>query len=109
MAKGMRVLELFNEHVTPLSIGDIADHTQMGRSAAQRYVYTLHQLGYLNKDTESKRYFPALKLLSLVRGIQRHHSQRELAYPLRNRRVSGRRRAPRGPAGGLAARSGCGS
>jgi len=85
MAKGMRVLELFNEHVTPLSIGDIADHTQMGRSAAQRYVYTLHQLGYLNKDTESKRYFPALKLLSLVRGIQRHHSQRELAYPLLQR------------------------
>jgi IclR family pca regulon transcriptional regulator len=82
MAKGMRVLELFNEHVTPLSIGDIADHTQMGRSAAQRYVYTLHQLGYLNKDAESKRYFPALKLLSLVRGMHRHHSQRELAYPL---------------------------
>lgn len=78
----MRVLELFNEHAVALSIGDIADETQMGRSAAQRYVYTLHQLGYLNKDDASKKYFPALKLLGLVRGIHRHHSQRDLAYPL---------------------------
>ncbi|MGJ7573039.1 IclR family transcriptional regulator [Variovorax sp. RB2P76] len=82
MEKGMSVLELFNEHDMPLSIGDIADHTHMGRSAAQRYVYTLHHLGYLNKDEESKRYFPALKLLGLVRGIHRHHSQRDLAWPL---------------------------
>jgi IclR family pca regulon transcriptional regulator len=82
MEKGMRVLELFNEHDTPLSIGDIAEHTQMGRSAAQRYVYTLHHLGYLHKDAESKKYFPAAKLLGLVRGIHRHHSQRDLAYPL---------------------------
>ncbi|MGJ7487846.1 IclR family transcriptional regulator [Variovorax sp. LT2P21] len=82
LEKGMRVLELFNEHAAPLSIGDIADSTEMGRSAAQRYVYTLHQLGYLNKDAESKRYVPALKLLGLVRGIHRHRSQMDLAYPL---------------------------
>ncbi|MDP3522768.1 MAG: IclR family transcriptional regulator [Hydrogenophaga sp.] len=82
MEKGMRVFELFNQHAVPLSIGDIAEETQMGRSAAQRYVYTLHQLGYLNKDEASKKYFPALKLLGLVRGIHRHHSQRDLAYPL---------------------------
>lgn len=82
MEKGMRVLELFNEHPMPLSIGDIADRTQMGRSAAQRYAYTLHQLGYLNKDAESKKYFPALKLIGLVRGLHRHRSQRDLAFPL---------------------------
>ncbi|WP_436291398.1 IclR family transcriptional regulator [Variovorax sp. LjRoot178] len=82
MDKGMRVLELFNEHASALSIGDIAANTGMGRSAAQRFVYTLHWLGYLNKDSESKKYFPALKLLGLVRGIHRHHPQRELAYPL---------------------------
>ncbi|RTQ32997.1 IclR family transcriptional regulator [Variovorax gossypii] len=82
MEKGMRVLELFNEHPMPLSIGDIADRTEMGRSAAQRYVYTLHQLGYLNKDAESKKYFPSLKLIGLVRGLHRHRSQRDLAYPL---------------------------
>lgn len=85
MEKGMRVLELFNEHPAPLSIGEIAANTQMGRSAAQRYVYTLHWLGYLNKDAESKKYFPSLKLLGLVRGIHRHHSQRDLAYPLLQR------------------------
>jgi len=80
--KGMRVLELFNEHPSALSIGDIAQHTGMGRSAAQRFVYTLHRLGYLGKDSESKKYLPSLKLLGLVRGIHRHHPQRELAYPL---------------------------
>ncbi|WP_436317232.1 IclR family transcriptional regulator [Variovorax sp. LjRoot84] len=85
MDKGMRVLELFNEHDSALSIGDIAANTGMGRSAAQRFVYTLHWLGYLNKDSESKKYFPALKLLGLVRGIHRHHPQRELAYPLLER------------------------
>lgn len=82
MEKGMRVLELFNEHPMPLSIGDITLHTQMGRSAAQRFVYTLHWLGYLDKDPVSKKYFPAIRLLGLVRGVHRHHSQRELAHPL---------------------------
>ena len=82
MEKGMRILELFNEHPSALSIGDIAQHTGMGRSAAQRFVYTLHRLGYLGKDSESKKYLPSLKLLGLVRGIHRHHPQRELAYPL---------------------------
>lgn len=80
--KGMRILELFNEHPSSLSIGDIAEHTGMGRSAAQRFVYTLHRLGYLGKDSASKKYLPSLKLLGLVRGIHRHHPQRELAYPL---------------------------
>jgi IclR family pca regulon transcriptional regulator len=85
MDKGMRVLELFNTHPMPLSIGDIATHTQMGRSAVQRFVYTLHWLGYLDKDPVSKKYFPAIRLLGLVRGVHRHHSQRELAHPLLRR------------------------
>lgn len=57
-------------------------HRRQHGDGAQRYVYTLHQFGYLNKDAESKLYFPALKLLGLVRGIHRHRSQMDLAYPL---------------------------
>ena len=36
LEKGMRVLELFNEHAAPLSIGDNADSTALGPSAAPR-------------------------------------------------------------------------
>ncbi|MET0185090.1 MAG: IclR family transcriptional regulator [Achromobacter sp.] len=80
--KGMRILEVFEQHTGPLSLADIAARTGMGRSAAQRFVYTLHWLGYLKRDTATRHYFPANKLFGLVRGMTGTNTLRDSSYPI---------------------------
>ncbi len=62
-AKAMQVLEVFGREPRPLSLGEIAALTGMTKSTAQRTVYTLQQLGYLERDAEDRGYVPGLRLL----------------------------------------------
>ena len=80
--KGMRILALFEQHTGPLSLAEIAARSGMGRSAAQRFVYTLHWLGYLKRDAATRQYLPANKLFGLVRGMTSPDSQRDRSYPI---------------------------
>jgi IclR family transcriptional regulator, pca regulon regulatory protein len=57
--KALRILYAFNETDRALSIAAIARKTGFGRSATQRFVYTLEQLHYLRRD-------PATRLYSLT-------------------------------------------
>ncbi|MGE0094131.1 MAG: IclR family transcriptional regulator [Alphaproteobacteria bacterium] len=57
--KALRILYAFNEADRALSIAAIAKRTGFGRSATQRFVYTLEQLRYLRRD-------PATRLYSLT-------------------------------------------
>lgn len=57
--KALRILYAFNESHRALSIAAIAKKTGFGRSATQRFVYTLEQLRYLRRD-------PATRLYSLT-------------------------------------------
>ena len=57
--KALRILYAFNEADRALSIASIAKKTGFGRSATQRFVYTLEQLRYLRRD-------PATRLYSLT-------------------------------------------
>lgn len=54
--KALRVLYAFNENARALSIAAIAKKTGFGRSATQRFVYTLEQLRYLRRDSATKLY-----------------------------------------------------
>lgn len=65
LEKGMRVLYAFNEHRTVLGLTEIAELTGLDKSAVQRLTNTLHKVGYLNKDPESRRYSPSIKFLEL--------------------------------------------
>lgn len=57
--KALRILYAFNEADRALSIASIAKKTGFGRSATQRFVYTLERLRYLRRD-------PATRLYSLT-------------------------------------------
>ena len=57
--KALRILYAFNETDRALSIAAIAKKTGFGRSATQRFIYTLEQLHYLRRD-------PATRLYSLT-------------------------------------------
>ncbi|MDX1613848.1 MAG: IclR family transcriptional regulator [Candidatus Promineifilaceae bacterium] len=63
--RGLRVLEAFSEDRSSLSLKEIADSVELDKSTAFRFTYTLEQLGYLERDPESKRYRPGLKALRL--------------------------------------------
>src|SRR5688572_23729816 len=52
--KGMRVLRAFYNQSTPLSLTEVAERTGLGRSAAQRFIYTLKALGYLRQDPKTR-------------------------------------------------------
>lgn len=67
--KGMRVLRAFDSQRPWLGITDIVELTGLGRSATQRFVYTLHQLGYLRRDANTRRYGLASRVLELAKGM----------------------------------------
>lgn len=69
LGKGMAVLELFETARNPLSMTDIVAQTDMGRSAVQRFIYTLHNLDLLSRDPDTKRYSLGPRVPRLYRGF----------------------------------------
>lgn len=54
--KAFRVLECFKADSQSLSLTQIANLTDLDKSAAQRFTHTLTNLGYLRKDPDTKRF-----------------------------------------------------
>lgn len=48
--KGLRVLLVFSKEQRPLTLSEVAAHTQMSRAAARRFLLTFTQLGYMQTD-----------------------------------------------------------
>lgn len=61
--KGMQVLQAFRDHAGPLGLTELCELTGLGKSAVQRYCYTLVELGLLVKHARSKDYSPSPQLL----------------------------------------------
>lgn len=80
--KAMRVLTAFGPDRRWMSLAEIATASGIGRSAAQRFVYTLFRLGYLQRDPVTRHYGLAVRLLSLVRGMLAGHPMLERAQPV---------------------------
>ena len=77
--KAFRVLELFADSRVELSLSDVAHRSGIGKSAAQRFLYTLNVLGYLVQDAGSKRYRISSKLLTLSGAYVKADMLREKA------------------------------
>lgn len=65
LEKGVRVLEVFRNGQTSISLTELAHLCQMTKSAAQRFTHTWCELGYLAKDESSRRYRLTHKALEL--------------------------------------------
>lgn len=78
--KGLQVLRAFYDRPMPLSLTDIAAVTGMGRSAAQRFLYTLKALGYLRQNPSTKRYTLSAKVLDFGFAYLRNDSLVEKAF-----------------------------
>jgi len=81
LERGMRVLALFRTHLTPLSLSEIAELAELEKSAAQRLTYTLHALGYLERDQKTRRYRPGVRMLDLAYAYLIHDRLLERALP----------------------------
>lgn len=66
--KAMRVLEAFDRDHRTMSIAEIASRTGLGRSAAQRFVYTLEKIGYLSR-TQTRDYMLSNRAFRFIQCI----------------------------------------
>lgn len=66
LEKGMRILAAFTERHSEMGFLELAEATGLEKSAAQRLINTLHKIGYLKRDPETRRYSPSLKCLELA-------------------------------------------
>lgn len=63
--KAFAVLHVFGHNTEALTLAAIAERAELDRSATQRFVYTLHVLGYLIKDDATRAYKLSPRLLEI--------------------------------------------
>ena len=61
LARGMQVLEAFSLESPQLTLTEIAARVDLDKSTAFRLLYTLEQLGYLERDAQTRLYRLGLK------------------------------------------------
>lgn len=81
LEKAIRVLEAFASSGQGKTVQELTAATGADRSSVQRAVYTLHRLGYLSKNAETKRYVIALKAMDLSFSYLRADRIVETAMP----------------------------
>jgi IclR family transcriptional regulator, pca regulon regulatory protein len=79
--KAFRVLDALNRAGRPLGLSELAALTGLGKSAAQRFVFTLRALGYVDRDASTKAYSPSTKMLELGRAYAGVEAVRDKAAP----------------------------
>src|SRR3546814_14666396 len=63
--KGLSILLAFGPERETMSLPEIAAPTGIGKSAAQRFAYTLEKLGYLSNDAVTQRFSLTVATLAL--------------------------------------------
>ncbi|WP_342021905.1 IclR family transcriptional regulator [Nitratireductor soli] len=71
IARAMQLLSAFHDTGKPLTLNEIASMSGMGKSAAQRVVHTLRQLGYIQRDADDRGYVPGIRILDHTRDYLR--------------------------------------
>jgi DNA-binding IclR family transcriptional regulator len=77
--KGIRVLELLAEK-EKLSVTQVARHLGFNRTGSHRYLATLRELGYVDKDSASQ-YYLTFRILDLGMKIANRFEIRKIARP----------------------------
>ncbi|WP_412050735.1 IclR family transcriptional regulator [Hoeflea sp. Naph1] len=79
--RGLRIMQLFRNTQEEMSLTEITERSGLEKSAVQRLAYTLHALGYLDRDEKSRRYRPGLRMLDFAYAYLIHDRLLERAYP----------------------------
>lgn len=82
IARAMQVLSAFHDTGRPMTLNEIAKAGGMGKSAAQRIVHTLRQLGYIQRDADDRGYLPGIRILDHTRDYLRLNPLVSRASPI---------------------------
>jgi len=69
--KGLKILALFNRETPVLIQSEIATTLDLNRTSAYRYINTLVELGYLEKDAKTKEIRPSILCLLFCNNLMR--------------------------------------
>lgn len=78
LAKAMAVLECFSNSEPELGVSDIARRLQLQKSTVHNIVSTFEQLGYLEQNVETGKYYLSVKLLQYCYIINNHLGYRKV-------------------------------
>jgi DNA-binding IclR family transcriptional regulator len=70
LEKGLNILTLFNRDVPVLTQSEIAKILGLNMTSTYRYINTLVELGYLEKNAKTKEIRPALLSLALCTNYE---------------------------------------
>lgn len=81
LARGLSVLEAFEQTQPTMGISDLAQKTGLSKSTIYRLVYTLRSLGYIIPDNQDGKYTLGPRVLSLGYAVLSSLDLREVAQP----------------------------
>ncbi|MCG6894199.1 MAG: IclR family transcriptional regulator [Desulfobacteraceae bacterium] len=79
LAKGIRVLELLAEKQA-LTVSEVARHLELNRAGSHRFLATLRELGYVDKD-EDGRYHLTFRVLELGMAVANRFEIHRIVRP----------------------------
>lgn len=91
LERGLSVLSLFSNDTSELTLTEISRAADLNMTTSLRIASTLEAAGYLQRDPETKRFRPGLKVLQLGFSALRSMDIRQTARPLLERlsRITG--------------------
>ena len=81
LARGLRVLASFTPESPEASLTDISDVLDCDASTASRFAYTLEELGYLERDEQTKLYRVSPKVFALTVSLTGPRNIRKFSLP----------------------------
>ncbi len=69
VARAFHVLRTLGSADVPLGLTEVAKASGLGKSAAQRFLFTLSALGYVQQDPATKAFSITLQVLELAHGL----------------------------------------
>lgn len=79
LMKGIQVVEILDEK-GPMGISDISKALKIGKSTAQRLIYTLKHLGWVEEEEKRRKYILGYKLFSIGQNVIRRSNDRDLIH-----------------------------
>ena len=71
LEKGLKILSLFNQDTPVLTQSEVAKRLGLNMTSTYRYINTLEELGYLEKDMKNKEIRPSILCLIFCNNLMR--------------------------------------
>jgi IclR family pca regulon transcriptional regulator len=81
LSRGLSILFALSESPSSLSLTELFQKLHLKKSTLQRQIFTLHQLGYLERDEGTKKYRLGRNILTFGFNVVRNMDLRKVAYP----------------------------